>query len=324
MTAEATKTQARKVPGPGKRRSALALFAAPLAFWAAPALAQGLLDEAPRIAVICAFAPELDALLARTDVERTVEDNGVRFSLGTLGGKPVVVFASGVSMVNAAMTTQLALDRFNVSTIVVDGIAGGVDPSLDVGDVTVPARWGQYLEAIFARETEGGFAPPPWADKPFPNFGMIFPQEIDVRRDGSAEPSSRFWFEADPKLLEVAAAVVDKVQLENCTAEGGCLATPPRIVVGGNGVSGQAFVDNAAFREYAFATFRAQVLDMETAAIGTVAYANGVPFIGFRSLSDLAGGGAGENEMTTFMGLAAGNAATLLVSFLEALPPETP
>ena len=46
-------------------------------------------------------------------------------------------------MVNAAMTTQLALDRFNVSAIIVDGIAGGVDPSLAIGDVVVPDRWGQ-------------------------------------------------------------------------------------------------------------------------------------------------------------------------------------
>ena len=43
--------------------------------------------------------------------------------------------------------------------------------------------------------------------------------------------------------------------------------------------------------EYTFKTFQANVLDMETAAIAHVAYANGVPYIAFRSLSDLAGGG---------------------------------
>jgi adenosylhomocysteine nucleosidase len=199
------------------------------------------------------------------------------------------------------MTTQLALDHFEISTVIVDGIAGGVDPSLDIGDVVVPADWAQYLEAIFARETETGFAPPPWAELPYPNFGMIFPQAVDVRREGGAEPEGKFWFAADPELLKVAAAIVDKAELKSCSAENACLPTPPRIVVGGHGVSGQAFVDNAKFREYVFSTFGAQVLDMETAAIATVAYANAVPFIGFRSLSDLAGGGAAENEMKTFM-----------------------
>ena len=288
---------------------------------AGSAAAQQHLDETPRLAVVGAFAPELEALLARTEVERTVEHNGVTFSLGKLAGRDVVVFASGVSMVNAAMTTQLALDKFQIEAVIIDGIAGGVDPGLDIGDVVVPAQWGQYLEAIFARETDTGFAPPPWAELPFPNFGMIFPQNVDVRRKGSTEAESKFWFAADPDMLKAASAIVDKVELKSCSAENACLPTPPRIVVGGNGVSGQAFVDNARFREFTAATFQAQVLDMETAAIATVAYANGVPFIGFRSLSDLAGGGPGENEMETFMTVAAENAAAVLVAFIGALPP---
>ena len=49
---------------------------------------------------------------------------------------------SGVSMVNAAMNTQLVLDRFTVKRIVFSGIAGGVDPGLTIGDVVVPAGLG--------------------------------------------------------------------------------------------------------------------------------------------------------------------------------------
>jgi adenosylhomocysteine nucleosidase len=90
------------------------------------------------------------------------------------------------------------------------------------------------------------------------------------------------------------------------------------VVLGGNGVSGQAFVDNAGFREYAYRTFEANVLDMETAAMAQVAYANAVPFIAFRSLSDLAGGGEGENEMGTFFKIAADNSAKVLLAFLAA------
>jgi len=89
-------------------------------------------------------------------------------------------------------------------------------------------------------------------------------------------------------------------------------------VVGGNGVSGQTFVDNAKFREWTFATFKADVLDMESAASAMVAYANNKPFIAFRSLSDLAGGGEGQNEIKTFFQLAADNAANVMIAFLEA------
>ena len=77
--------------------------------------------------------------------------NGVDFSLGTLQGRDVLLFLSGVSVVNAAMTTQLALDRFRIERIVFSGIAGGVDPALNIGDVVVADRWGQYLEMLFAR-----------------------------------------------------------------------------------------------------------------------------------------------------------------------------
>ena len=117
-------------------------------------------------------------------------------------------------------------------------------------------------------------------------------------------------------MLEVARSLRN-IDLGSCNA-GQCLARQPQLMVGGNGVSGQAFVDNAAYRDYAFKTFQANVLDMETAAVGMVAYSNGVPWIAFRSLSDLAGGGKGENEIGTFFKIAADNSARVLLAFLAA------
>jgi adenosylhomocysteine nucleosidase len=70
-----------------------------------------------------------------------------------------------------------------------------------------------------------------------------------------------------------------------------------------------------------FATFEAQVLDMESAAVATVAYANAVPFIAFRSLSDLAGGGEEANQLRTFFQLASDNSATVVQRFLAAWTP---
>ena len=284
----------------------------------APAAGGARLDTTPRIAVMSAFAPELTLLSARLQDPRKHSVNGVEFSTGSLEGKPVVLFLSGISMVNAAMTTQLALDRFQVSHIVFSGIAGGVNPNLHVGDVTVPAQWGQYLEVLMAREAEPGrFTAPSWMkDATLPNYGMLHPRPVEVRSAAQPQVARKFWFETDPAMLEVARRI-GNVDLENCKA-GQCLPRKPQLVVGGNGVSGQAFMDNKAFRQYTFATFQANVLDMETAAVGHVAYANGVPYIAFRSLSDLAGGGEGENEIGTFMGIAADNSARVLLAFLAA------
>lgn len=279
------------------------------------------LDETPRIAVISAFEPELAVLLPQVQQPVTHRLNGVTFTTGVLAGQPVVVFLSGISMTNAAMNTQRALDRFHVTHIVFSGIAGGVNPWLHIGDVTVPEQWGQYLEVLMAREDKPGHhTAPDWmrGELTWPAFGMLHPRPVEVRTAAHPDIRRQFWFGADARMLAVARRL-QPMDLARCHAQQ-CLTHAPRLVVGGNGVSGQAFVDNKAFREYAFATFQANVLDMETAATAMVAHSNGVPYIAFRSLSDLAGGGEGENEMGTFMHLAAANSAQVLMAFLAAWP----
>jgi adenosylhomocysteine nucleosidase len=299
-------------------RFAASILCLLLAHLALPLRAADRLDAVPRVAVISAFEPEWKVLKQSLGDAKSHTVNGVEFVTGTLSGRNVVLFLSGISMVNATMTTQLALDRFDVTSIVVTGIAGGVDPSLQIGDVTVAARWGQYLEAVFAREVDGKFQPPPWAKTPFANYGMIFPSEVWART--ASGEARRFWFDADPGML-AAAGRIGATELKRCTAEQACLPDAPRVVVGGNGVSGAAFVDNAAFREYVFKTFEAHVLDMESAAVAMVAYANGLPFIAFRSLSDLAGGSEEGNQIRTFFQLASDNSAVVVQRFLALWTP---
>jgi simple sugar transport system substrate-binding protein len=279
------------------------------------------LDAKPRIAVESAFDAELQLLLAQAEVEEKYVILGHTFTTAKLAGNDVVLFLSGVSMVNAALTTQVALDNFNVTHIVFSGIAGGVNPDLHIGDVVAPKQWGQYLEAYFARETEKGvFTLPSWVEPQWPNFGMIYPSPVEVVH-ASGDPDAyeeKFWFPVDPEMLAVAEKVAAAVDLAQCTQDNVCLSYDPVIKADGNGVSGQAFIDNAAFRDYAWETFQADALDMETAAVAMVAYTNDTPYLAFRSLSDLAGGGPGENEIGTFFQLAADNSATVVLAFLEA------
>ncbi len=289
---------------------ALTLMAARAAPW---------LDETPRVAILSAFPAEMGLLLARVEQPQRHSVNGVEFTVGRLQGKAVVLFHSGISMTNAAMNTQLVLDRFRVTHLIFSGIAGGVNPALHIGDVTVARRWGQYLDVLMARETgPGTYAPPVWMDDvKLPNFGALHPRPVEVRSAATPREHKKFWFDADPALLAIAERI-QGTALADCDAARKCLGHKPRVVIGGNGVSGPAFVDNAAFRDYTFKTFEANVLDMETAATAQVAYSNGVPYIAFRSLSDLAGGGPGENELETFFKVAADNSATVLLAFLAA------
>ena len=285
--------------------------------------ADGGFDQVPRIAIISAFGAELQAFKSQATIVRTVVLNGRTVYVGTLGGHNVLMTLSGESMVNAAMSAQALLDHFRVVRVVFSGIAGGVNPSLSIGDVVIPAKWAEYQENLFARETAPGvFTPPPWFQITLPNFGMMFPESVGIttvngQPDKETETS---WFMTDPAMLAVARQVAGKVSLDQCTPQGVCLSQTPIVQVGGNGVSGPTFVDNAEYRQYAWATWSADALDMESAAVAHVATVNGVPFIIFRSLSDLAGGGPGENEVGIFFGLAANNSAKVMTAFIRALP----
>ncbi|MDE2405158.1 MAG: 5'-methylthioadenosine/S-adenosylhomocysteine nucleosidase [Sphingomonadales bacterium] len=302
----------------------MALASAPLPAAAAPTV----LDARPRTVILTAFAAERAALEGGLARRRAYRVNGIEVLTGRLAGKPVVLLESGVSMVNAAMTTQWVIDRFRVRRIVFSGIAGGVDPGLAVGDVVAAERWSQYLEVVLARKVGDRFEPAArnLGPEPLPNYGMLFPRPVTV---GNAAERARphQWFFADPGLLALAKTAVADVALARCAPPRGdaaaapqCLDHQPRVVVGGNGISGPAFADNAEYRAYLFATFHAQVLDMETAATAQVAYANRVPFIAFRSLSDLAGGDGGPNQARIFGLLAARNAAAVVTRFVAALP----
>ena len=280
------------------------------------------LDTTPRIAVMSAFYDENVKVLEEAEIERTIPIAGTNYHIGKLMGNDVVVFLSGVSMINAGMKTQAAIDYFEIESIVFTGIAGGVNPSLNIGDVVVPAQWGQYLESYLGKETAPGvYAPPYWlegAPPEYPPFLMMYPGSTNVVHEGGEADAyeAMFWFRADEEMLAVARAVAESIELEKCADE--CLSSQPIIKVGGNGVSGQSFVDNAAFRNYAWRTFTADALDMESAAVAHVAYTNDIPYIAFRSLSDLAGGGPGMNEIGTFFQLAADNSAKVLLAYLEA------
>lgn len=273
-----------------------------------------------RTAVLTAFAPEFQAIKARmADLSERTE-RGAHYLFGTLGGKPIIVGQTGISMVNAAMNTQLLIDLFQPKSIVVSGIAGGVNPELRVGDVSVPAQWGQYLEAVYARKNaDGSYTVPPFFSRDIPNYGMIFPQGVAVWR-GDHGTQRRVWFDVDAAMLAAAARAAGSVDLLNCGANDNCLEHSPAIRTGGRGVSGQAFVDNADFRTWVQETFQADALDMESAAVATVAFANDTPFIAVRSMSDLAGGEADLNAMEVFFGVAAENAARTVEALVRELP----
>ncbi|WP_304360653.1 5'-methylthioadenosine/S-adenosylhomocysteine nucleosidase [Collimonas fungivorans] len=311
---------------------------------AAPLAKSHCLSECkPRIGIVSAFGAEADILLEQTQKKREWKINGNRFTTGELRGNQVVIVLSGVSVVNATMVTQLMMDHFRVERLLMSGIAGGVDPASHVGDVTVPESWAMPMEVYWNGD---GSLPSPCgaagdvsclgvklaADngKPRPDFkfdtpngpvssGLFMRDNFVMNETNAPQGEFRFEFQADPEMLALARTL--KPALAKCGPKNPslCVSVQPELRVGGRGVSGSAFLANPGYRAYLFDNLQAQVVDMETAAFAQVAYANRVPFIAFRSLSDLAGGNDFKDVGAFFgSGLAETNEASVTLAFLEA------
>ncbi|MEK4565940.1 5'-methylthioadenosine/adenosylhomocysteine nucleosidase [Alkalihalobacillus sp. FSL R5-0424] len=92
---------------------------------------------ATRIGLIGAMAEEIAQLRADLKAEQIEVHAGITFYLGTIQGCSVVLCQSGVGKVNAAVTTQLLADRFQVTHLVFTGIAGALEEQLNVCDVVI-------------------------------------------------------------------------------------------------------------------------------------------------------------------------------------------
>jgi adenosylhomocysteine nucleosidase len=271
-------------------------------------------------AILSAYEPETkanhDALVGRREPDRVETVHGVPFEFARFEGRDVILFPTGVSMVNAAMTTQLALERFPVTHVLFAGIAGGVNPSRNIGDVVVPDRWANHSEAAYfnPKPDGSGYVIDPAFPTSLPNFGWLFPADTWAVRDGVGKPQPQPAFPADPALLAAARRAFAKPQ--GLVFDG----RPCTATVGGTGVSGPVYVDHRAYREWIFNVWRAECLDMESAAVAQVCWAARIPCLVVRALSDLAGGQEGVNPSSQNESTVSLNAASALRAVLRELP----
>ena len=90
-----------------------------------------------KIGIIGAMELEVEELKAAMTVSKIEKRANMDFYEGTLCGTPVVIVRSGVGKVNAALCTQILADVFEVSHIINTGVAGSLNPKLDIGDILI-------------------------------------------------------------------------------------------------------------------------------------------------------------------------------------------
>ena len=71
-------------------------------------------------------------------VNKKVESNAMlKFYIGKFNNIDVVALYCGVCKVNAAIATQILIDKFNVTNIILTGVAGAIDSRLNIGDTVI-------------------------------------------------------------------------------------------------------------------------------------------------------------------------------------------
>jgi adenosylhomocysteine nucleosidase len=201
------------------------------------------------IAVLTAIPEEIAAFGAHLTETGRETVAGIVVHHGTLDGRPVVLAESGIGKVNAALAATLLFDRFGCGGIVFSGVAGGVDPNLDVGDLVIADRVIQH------------------------DYGAMLQGSLEVYRAGSL-PFPEFRgdvaIKANPVLIDRARGALTNAHF-------------------GTILTGDYYLGCGQTRERLFSSFGGKAVDMESAAVAQVAEAFGTPWLIIRALSDLAG-----------------------------------
>lgn len=245
-------------------------------------------EEQP-IALLGALAGETQPVAAALSDARPLVLAGIPCLSGTLAGRPVLLATIGVGKVNAAMATALVVERFSPAVVIFTGVAGGLDPELQPGDVVVGER---HVQHDLVTHTEQG------------------PVLRGVRN--AAGVVGPLVLEASPALVALARQVAGGLELERTAG-----ATRAPRVRFGTIATGDSFVGAQAKKTELRERLSADAVEMEGAAVAQVCVQLGVPFLVVRGLSDRAAADAPE-EARRNLALAARNAARAALAVAQA------
>lgn len=207
--------------------------------------------------------------------------------LGTIDGIPVALLRCGVGKVAASSAVAAAMSLRPRSVISV-GSAGALRPGHAVGDVVIGV---EVVQHDFAAAAADGFS----------LFGYA-----PAHADQSEVLPSR----GDPVLVadDDMVSIARRAALRVGAARGFAVST-------GRIATGDWFVTDAGIRDAIATRTRAELVEMEGAAIAYVAARHDTPWLVIRSVSD-AGDGAAPASFETYLQLAAANAATIVREIL--------
>ena len=198
------------------------------------------------IGIICALSIEVEELTKLLENKQENTYAKMKYISGTINGKEVVMTECGIGKVNAAMSTQVMIDRYNPDIIINSGIAGSVSRELKIGDIVISKDCVQH---------------------DFDGTQMGDPKGLIQYNDETRIDI--------PVSVDVANKLFDACKdIENTNVMCGRIAT------------GDIFVAQKAMRQSIADEFSAVACEMEGGAVAQVCYRNEVPCAVLRCISD--------------------------------------
>jgi adenosylhomocysteine nucleosidase len=237
------------------------------------------------IGIMGAMEVELEFIGSDMVIERVDTIGASAYKIRVINSVPCVIVHGGVGKVGAAQTAQTLITQYNVYAVIFTGVAGGVDPSLHIGDIVISQNVVHH------------------------DFGQILPDQFI--------PFDTIGFFADSMLVQLAQRAADNVVLEKIPETIRGEEEQPMVGVG-RIATGDQFISSEAKRLWIEHTFHADCVEMEGAAVAQICGMYKVPFVIIRSLSDLANEEA-EIDFQSFVIYAAKNSSMLVKEMLRLL-----
>ena len=89
------------------------------------------------IGIIGPTESEIMPFIEKINDRSAIKEAMLQFYIGSYANVPVVALQSGVCKVNATIATQILIDKFEVSHVILTGVAGGLDERLSIGDIVI-------------------------------------------------------------------------------------------------------------------------------------------------------------------------------------------
>ena len=111
------------------------------------------------IGIIAAEDEEVNAILEFLNNIKQEKIYNLVFNFGTINNQKYVIVKSGIGKVNAARTTQILIDKFDIKYIINVGSAGGLDANLNIGDIVIGKKLVQHDFDVTSFGREKGYIP---------------------------------------------------------------------------------------------------------------------------------------------------------------------